>query len=253
MRRIPIIPTVLVLAAVGVMIALGFWQLDRRAQKEAMLARYATAQQLSAEVPWPVEPAQQELALFRRTTIDCRVEGDQQRLERLALVLGGVDPVDEVGEDLAQPLDVHLRVHLHRAQVALRGVALERALELAELRRLEVAREPAGADVGADAEVRRGRPVGLLAPAPGDRLDQPGAGEHPHVEVQVARIDLEPAGELAVRERLVRSAERLEHLQPERMPERLQLLGAVELEGGLPGDRLRLGIAHRVPILAAAG
>jgi len=75
MRRIPIIPTVLVLAAVGVMIALGFWQLDRRAQKEAMLARYATAQQLSAEVPWPVEPAQQELALFRRTTIDCRVEG----------------------------------------------------------------------------------------------------------------------------------------------------------------------------------
>lgn len=75
MRRLPIIPTVFVLAAVGVMIALGFWQLDRRAQKEAMLARYAVAQSLSAEVPWPVEPTQQEMALFRRTTIDCRVEG----------------------------------------------------------------------------------------------------------------------------------------------------------------------------------
>ena len=75
MRRLPIIPTVFVLAAVGVMIALGFWQLDRRAQKETMLARYAVAQTLSAEVPWPVDPAAQELALFRRTTIDCRVEG----------------------------------------------------------------------------------------------------------------------------------------------------------------------------------
>ena len=75
MRRLPIIPTIFVLAAVGVMIALGFWQLDRRAQKEAMLARYAEAQTLSAEVSWPTDPVEQEAALFRRTTIDCRTEG----------------------------------------------------------------------------------------------------------------------------------------------------------------------------------
>lgn len=74
-RRVPIFATVLVLAAVGVMIALGFWQLDRRAQKEAMLARYAAAQTLAAEVAWPLDPSQAEAALFRRTTIDCRVEG----------------------------------------------------------------------------------------------------------------------------------------------------------------------------------
>ena len=74
-RRVPIFATVLVLAAVGVMIALGFWQLDRRAQKEAMLARYAAAQTLDAEVAWPLDPSQAEAALFRRTTIDCRVEG----------------------------------------------------------------------------------------------------------------------------------------------------------------------------------
>ena len=80
MRRLPIIPTFLVLAAVGVMIALGFWQLDRRAQKEAILARYAAAQTISTEVPWPVDPAQQELALFRRTTINCRVEGKDSPL-----------------------------------------------------------------------------------------------------------------------------------------------------------------------------
>jgi len=75
MRRLPILSTLLVLAAVGVMIALGLWQLDRKAQKEAMLARYAVAQTLSAEVPWPSNPAEQELALFRRTTLDCRVAG----------------------------------------------------------------------------------------------------------------------------------------------------------------------------------
>ena len=75
MRRLPILSTLLVLAAVGVMIALGLWQLDRKAQKEAMLARYAVAQTLTEEVPWPSNPAQQELALFRRTTLDCRAEG----------------------------------------------------------------------------------------------------------------------------------------------------------------------------------
>ncbi len=43
MRRIPIIPTVIVLLAVAVMVRLGFWQLDRLAQKEALLARYEAA------------------------------------------------------------------------------------------------------------------------------------------------------------------------------------------------------------------
>ena len=33
----------LVLAAVAVMVRLGFWQLDRLAQKEAMIARYSSA------------------------------------------------------------------------------------------------------------------------------------------------------------------------------------------------------------------
>lgn len=74
-RRLPIIPTLFVLAAVGVMIALGFWQLDRRAQKEAMLAHYAEAQALSAEIAWPTDPAAQEAALFRRTTFDCQAPG----------------------------------------------------------------------------------------------------------------------------------------------------------------------------------
>ena len=56
MRRIPIFATLLVLAAVGVMLRLGFWQLDRLHQKEALLARYASAEALSAAVPFPDPP-----------------------------------------------------------------------------------------------------------------------------------------------------------------------------------------------------
>ena len=37
--RIPIFPTVIVLAAVLTMIALGFWQLGRLDEKEALIAR----------------------------------------------------------------------------------------------------------------------------------------------------------------------------------------------------------------------
>ena len=59
----------------------------------------------------------------------------------------------------------------------------------------------------------RDRPVRLLAPVDGGELDQAGAVQHPHVEVEVARVDGEPLGELAVRQRLVRRAERLQHLQ----------------------------------------
>ncbi|GAA0275202.1 hypothetical protein GCM10009127_14750 [Alteraurantiacibacter aestuarii] len=39
-RKIPIIPTIIVLAAVATMIALGFWQLGRLDEKEALIARY---------------------------------------------------------------------------------------------------------------------------------------------------------------------------------------------------------------------
>jgi surfeit locus 1 family protein len=43
-RRLPIFATIVVLAAVAVMLRLGFWQIDRMHQKEALLAQYAAAQ-----------------------------------------------------------------------------------------------------------------------------------------------------------------------------------------------------------------
>jgi surfeit locus 1 family protein len=75
MRRIPLIPTLVVLAAVAVMIALGVWQLGRMEQKEALLARYAAAQSMSSEAEWPRDPEGFEAVLFRHTRIDCLTSG----------------------------------------------------------------------------------------------------------------------------------------------------------------------------------
>lgn len=70
-RRFPVIPTVLVLAAVGVMVWLGFWQLDRLAEKEALLARYQSAQVSAAQVPWAEVTRAPDLALYRRSQVLC--------------------------------------------------------------------------------------------------------------------------------------------------------------------------------------
>lgn len=71
MRRLPILPTIIVLIAVGVMIRLGLWQLERLHEKEAMLLRYDAAQASSAEMPFPAAPDDVDAALFRRSTVDC--------------------------------------------------------------------------------------------------------------------------------------------------------------------------------------
>lgn len=75
-RRIPIVATIVVLAAVAVMIRLGFWQLDRLEQKETLLARYMQAQTMSSEVPWPATDAAAQDVLYRHARITCdRVVG----------------------------------------------------------------------------------------------------------------------------------------------------------------------------------
>lgn len=71
MRRVPVLPTIIVLIAVGFMIRLGLWQIDRLQEKSAMLARYTAAQASSAQMPFPTEPAEVETALYHRTSVDC--------------------------------------------------------------------------------------------------------------------------------------------------------------------------------------
>ena len=70
-RRLPLIPTLLVLVAVGIMVRLGFWQIDRLHQKEALLARYAAAGAMSADVPFPQSAAAAESVLYRHTRVTC--------------------------------------------------------------------------------------------------------------------------------------------------------------------------------------
>jgi len=70
-KRIPVIATVIVLAAVAVMLRLGFWQLDRMHQKEAMLGRYAAAQGSDVAVPLPKHAGQAEAVLFRHARANC--------------------------------------------------------------------------------------------------------------------------------------------------------------------------------------
>ena len=71
MRKVPVLPTLLVAAAVATMVALGFWQLGRKGEKEALIARYESAIALSSEAQWPTGEAAVERALYRVTTLEC--------------------------------------------------------------------------------------------------------------------------------------------------------------------------------------
>ena len=70
-KRLPIIPTLLVLAAVAVMIGLGVWQLKRAKWKEGLLAQYANAEKLPP-IAFPTVPLDSDqLPLFRHATGVC--------------------------------------------------------------------------------------------------------------------------------------------------------------------------------------
>ena len=68
-RKLPIFPTMIVSAAISVMIALGFWQLRRADEKNALLARYETAEGLPP-IAYPTMPVTDgESPLFRRASV----------------------------------------------------------------------------------------------------------------------------------------------------------------------------------------
>lgn len=70
MKRWPVIPTILVALAVATMIGLGMWQLQRKSEKEALLARYGAADGLPP-VAWPVVPDPDALPLYRLSAVQC--------------------------------------------------------------------------------------------------------------------------------------------------------------------------------------
>ena len=69
-RRWPLLPTLLVAAAVLTMIGLGFWQLRRAEEKEALLARYEAARGLPP-IAFPTIPIGENLPLFRQASGLC--------------------------------------------------------------------------------------------------------------------------------------------------------------------------------------
>jgi cytochrome oxidase assembly protein ShyY1 len=75
-KRLPIIPTIVVAAAVALMIGLGIWQLQRAKWKEGLIARYAEAEK-APPIAFPGGPLRDEqLPLFRHATGVClRIAG----------------------------------------------------------------------------------------------------------------------------------------------------------------------------------
>ena len=70
-RKLPLIPTLIVAAAAAAMIALGLWQIRRAGEKELLLARYRTAQTLPP-ITFPTVPiGNDQLPLFRHATGMC--------------------------------------------------------------------------------------------------------------------------------------------------------------------------------------
>jgi surfeit locus 1 family protein len=70
MTKWPLIPTILVTLAVATMLGLGIWQLQRKGEKEALLARYEAAAGLPS-VAWPSVPDPDNLPLFRKSSLMC--------------------------------------------------------------------------------------------------------------------------------------------------------------------------------------
>jgi cytochrome oxidase assembly protein ShyY1 len=82
--RWPLVPTLLVAAAVATMIALGVWQLRRADEKRALIAQYERAAQLPPTA-FPTIPPADNALLYRRATGFClepvawRVEAGRNR------------------------------------------------------------------------------------------------------------------------------------------------------------------------------
>ena len=76
-RRVPIFATIIVLAAVATMIALGVWQYRKDAVQDARLARYDAALNNTELVPFPTSIEAVDRLAYRRSRIECqKVDGE---------------------------------------------------------------------------------------------------------------------------------------------------------------------------------
>ncbi len=73
MKKLPILPTLIVLLAAATMVWLGVWQLQRRSEKQALIA-HAVANSGRAPIPLPASITDD--ALFAQVTVTCTKTGD---------------------------------------------------------------------------------------------------------------------------------------------------------------------------------
>jgi len=115
MRRVPIIATIVVAAAVGTMIALGVWQLRRAEWKERQLADYAAAASMPAVDLDPLldaTPALPPLS-FRRALVTCEARNAEPAVHAGRSSTGAVGQVYVIAcRPGAQGLAGRLRVNL---------------------------------------------------------------------------------------------------------------------------------------------
>ena len=100
-RRVPLLATLIVVAAIAAMVTLGVWQLRRAEWKADLIARYTQAQAMSVNVPWPRDETGMEQALFRWSQFTCeKVLGIRTTAATSAAGQSGVAQVAhcEVGE-----------------------------------------------------------------------------------------------------------------------------------------------------------
>ncbi len=69
-KRLPLIPTIVVLAAAAVMVWLGFWQLGRAEEKTRLIAQYEAGTISQDLVPFPIRGDGSEV-WFRRSEVEC--------------------------------------------------------------------------------------------------------------------------------------------------------------------------------------
>jgi len=68
--KLPLLPTIVVGLAIATMIALGIWQLQRKAEKEALIALYAANANKPA-IAFPMTAPVRDTEMFRKSTVNC--------------------------------------------------------------------------------------------------------------------------------------------------------------------------------------
>lgn len=71
LRRLPVLSTIVVLIAVGVMIRLGFWQLDRLQEKETAIATFSAAQSMGPAGHLDAMELESDQLGYRTATVTC--------------------------------------------------------------------------------------------------------------------------------------------------------------------------------------